>query len=133
MSNNVPNIFVSVIVPVVNDGKRLQICLEALAKQTYPQELYEVIVVDNASDITDNIKDIVVQFNQLVIAYEVIPSSYAASNRGISITKREAICFTDSDSLDLFFPSETQLSFFSSSQCISIMNLQKQIQKLDLF
>lgn len=41
---------VSVIVPVLNDNERLHACLQALEAQTYPKELYEVVVVDNGSE-----------------------------------------------------------------------------------
>ena len=42
--------FVSVIIPVQNDLERLQTCLQALERQSYPQDRYEILVVDNASD-----------------------------------------------------------------------------------
>ncbi|QEC53356.1 glycosyltransferase [Anseongella ginsenosidimutans] len=41
------NIFVSIITPVYNDWDRLAICLKALANQSYPAHLYEIIVVNN--------------------------------------------------------------------------------------
>ena len=41
--------FVSVIIPVFNDSARLKSCLQALEVQTYPQDSYEVIVIDNNS------------------------------------------------------------------------------------
>ena len=44
--------FVSVIVPVFNDEDRIARAVEALIHQTYPNDRYEVIVVDNGS--TDN-------------------------------------------------------------------------------
>ena len=89
--------FVSVIIPVYNDLARVKICLEALEKQTYPQNLYEVIVVDNASDEYPAIKDVVCQFNQAIAAYESRPGSYAARNKGISLAKGDIIAFTDAD------------------------------------
>src|SRR6478672_8526953 len=41
--------FVSVIVPVFNDPVRLRTCLQALGRQSYPRDRFEVIVVDNGS------------------------------------------------------------------------------------
>jgi glycosyltransferase involved in cell wall biosynthesis len=87
--------FVSVIIPVYNDAERLQKCLSALKEQTYPQDLYEVIVVDNASD--KSIEAIVEQYKQAVTTYEKQPGSYAARNQGISLAKGEIFAFTDSD------------------------------------
>ncbi len=89
--------FVSVIVPVFNDAKRLRLCLEALESQTYPKTLFEVIVVDNASDEAVDIKGVVAQFGQAIAAYESTPGSYAARNQGISLAKGEVIAFTDAD------------------------------------
>jgi glycosyltransferase involved in cell wall biosynthesis len=89
--------FVSVIIPVYNDSDRLKFCLQALARQTYPKHLYEAIVVDNGSDENQKIEAVVEQFDRASIAFENIPSSYAARNKGISLAKGEIIAFTDSD------------------------------------
>ncbi|VEP18897.1 conserved hypothetical protein [Hyella patelloides LEGE 07179] len=86
---------VSVIIPVYNDAERLEKCLAALEEQTYPQNLYEVIVVDNASD--KSIVEIVNRYQQASATYEAQPGSYAARNRGISVAKGEIFAFTDSD------------------------------------
>ncbi|MGF1496385.1 MAG: glycosyltransferase family 2 protein [Elainellaceae cyanobacterium] len=87
--------FVSVVIPVYNDSKRLQLCLQALAEQTYPSDIYEVIVVDNAS--TDDIKSAVQPFPQVVLIHESRPGSYAARNKGIATAKGDILAFTDSD------------------------------------
>ncbi len=86
---------VSVIVPVYNDVERLEKCLNALEKQTYPQDLYEVIVVDNASD--ESIVEIVDRYHQASATYEAQPGSYAARNKGMTVAKGEIFAFTDSD------------------------------------
>ena len=93
--NNHYSDFVSVIVPVFNDSERLQKCLEALENQTYPQDLYEVIVVDNGSD--ESVEELVNQFPQAFLTYESKRGSYAARNQGISISRGELLAFTDSD------------------------------------
>ena len=91
------SLFVSAIVPVYNDAERLKICLAALENQTYPKDLYEVIVVDNASDEAQDIKGVVAKFKCAIATYESIPGSYAARNQGISLAKGDIIAFTDSD------------------------------------
>ena len=96
MSNsNLSSLFVSVIIPVYNDSERLKLCLEALENQTYSKDLYEVIVVDNASE--EDIKSIVGQFSQAKYTYESQSGSYVARNKGISIARGEILAFTDSD------------------------------------
>lgn len=39
--------FVSVIIPTYHDWDRLKKCIEALKIQTYPSDLFEVIIVNN--------------------------------------------------------------------------------------
>ncbi|RCJ25517.1 glycosyl transferase family 2 [Nostoc minutum NIES-26] len=87
--------FVSVMIPVFNDSERLELCLQALENQTYSKTLYELIVVDNASE--EDIKSLVSQFSQAKLTYESQPGSYVARNQGISIAKGEILAFTDSD------------------------------------
>lgn len=88
--------FVSIIIPVFNDVERLKLCLQALAQQTYPAHLYETIVVDNGSDRDLDIAGVVAGFGAIA-AVEQTPGSYAARNRGISISKGSIIAFTDAD------------------------------------
>lgn len=86
---------VSVIIPVYNDSQRLKKCLQALEKQTYSKEKYEVLVVDNASE--ENLKDVVEYFSQAWLTVETCPGSYAARNKGISVAQGEILAFTDAD------------------------------------
>jgi glycosyltransferase involved in cell wall biosynthesis len=86
-----------VIIPVFNDAARLKFCLAALETQSYPQSHYEVIVVDNGSDNDQDIQGVVAGFKQAIVTQELIPGSYAARNKGISLAKGEIIAFTDAD------------------------------------
>lgn len=87
--------FVSVVIPVYNDARRLKKCLRVLENQTYIKTGYEVIVVDNGSK--ENIETVVKPFRQARLTYEASPGSYAARNKGISVSKGDIIAFTDSD------------------------------------
>jgi glycosyltransferase involved in cell wall biosynthesis len=89
--------FISVIIPVFNDSERLKTCLQLLENQTYSENSYEIIVVDNASN--ENISKIVQKFGQTTIIYESHQGSYAARNKGISVAKGSVIAFTDVDCL----------------------------------
>jgi glycosyltransferase involved in cell wall biosynthesis len=87
--------FVSVIIPVFNEGARLHLCLDALATQTYPKNRYEVIVVDNGSDHPPVwVRD---EYPKVVFVEESRPGSYAARNRGVGLAKGEVLAFTDGD------------------------------------
>jgi len=43
------NVPISVIIPYFDIQKELDICLKSLAEQSFSKDLYEVIIVDNAS------------------------------------------------------------------------------------
>ena len=87
--------FVTIIIPVYNDSKRLQQCLNLLERQTYPQAFYEVIVVDNNS--TEDLQPVVNQFAQAKYIVEKTPGSYSARNTGLAVAKGAILGFTDSD------------------------------------
>ena len=58
-----PELFLSVVIAARNEEKTLPLLLQALARQTYPQRLYEVIVVDDFS--TDGTAAAVKNFDSL--------------------------------------------------------------------
>lgn len=86
--------FVSVVIPVLNDEKRLEICLKALTNQTYPKSCYEIIVVDNGS--FQSLAPLASRYG-VNLFLEKQPGSYAARNTGIRHSKGEIIAFTDAD------------------------------------
>ena len=53
---------VSVLVPARNEENNIISCLESLHSQSYPKELYEVIIIDDNS--TDNTSDLVQEYIQ---------------------------------------------------------------------
>jgi glycosyltransferase involved in cell wall biosynthesis len=57
--------FISVVVPALNEEKYVGKCLSSLRAQSYPRELYEIIVVDNAS--TDRTAEIARGFGVKVV------------------------------------------------------------------
>jgi glycosyltransferase AglE len=87
--------FVSVIVPVYNDPKKIEICIKKLLRQTYPKNKYEIIIVDNNS--TDKTPKVVRKYPVKLFFEKNIQSSYAARNKGLKKAKGEIIAFTDSD------------------------------------
>ncbi len=87
--------FASVIIPVYNDVKGLSRCLSALDAQTYPEDRYEVIAVDNNS--TEPIEPVLDQCDQARGAFERTQGSYAARNRGLEVARGEVVAFTDAD------------------------------------
>jgi glycosyltransferase involved in cell wall biosynthesis len=87
--------FVSVVIPVYNDPERLAACLECLARQTYPADRFEVVVVDNGSKAP--VSAICGALSNAVCLSESRAGSYAARNLGVRNAKGEIVAFTDSD------------------------------------
>ena len=97
MSQADPLPFYSVIIPHYNDKEGLSECLSALAQQDFPQEKYEVIVIDDCSaeDYTDYF-----QSHFPFAGFYRQPTNKgpaAARNRGISLAQGTYLVFTDSD------------------------------------
>jgi glycosyltransferase involved in cell wall biosynthesis len=92
---------VSVVVPVLNDAVQICSLLEALLGQSYPQDKFEIIVVDNGS--IDGSRRAVEGFMARrpdiirLLEEREIRGSYAARNAGIRNARGEIIAFTDSD------------------------------------
>lgn len=96
--------FVSVLIPARNESKNIGACLEAVSKQNYPQDKYEVIVIDDRS--TDGTAETARAFESRIPSLKVItvrqtPSGIApkkhALNVGIGESRGEIILCTDAD------------------------------------
>jgi glycosyltransferase involved in cell wall biosynthesis len=86
--------FVSVIIPVRNDAERLAVCLDSLARQTYPAERFEVIVIDNGS--SDDSADVARTAGAKVLVHPGLRVG-ALRNRGVEIAQGEILALVDSD------------------------------------
>lgn len=88
-------ILITIIIPVYNDSEGLRKCLEAISVQRKYIQQSEVIVVDNASDISP--ENIVGAFSFAQYIYEKKAGSYAARNKGMTIARGKYIIFLDAD------------------------------------
>ncbi|NLG71009.1 MAG: glycosyltransferase [Chloroflexi bacterium] len=87
---------VSVIVPVYNGSRTIRDCLEALLAQDYPQDHYEIIVVDNNS--SDATPRLVSAYSRVTLLHQrEVQSSYASRNQGARCARGEILAFTDAD------------------------------------
>ena len=86
---------ISVIVPFYNAEKYIADCIEALLKQRYPTDRYEILMVDNNS--ADRSAEIVKQFPRVKVLVAPKQGAYAARNRAIASARGEIIAFTDAD------------------------------------
>jgi len=108
----------SVIIPMYNNWEQLQICINALDRQTFSQENFEIIVVDNGSSrkkpdkfrLPDNAR----------LEYESEPGSYAARNHGAKFAEGRYLAFTDSDCIPDSAWLNEAFALFEKSKCDSI-------------
>jgi glycosyltransferase involved in cell wall biosynthesis len=90
--------FFSIIVPTFNRPDKLSDCLESLTHLDYPQNCFQVVVVDDGSKVTP--ESVVSRFLNhldvtLLMQTHVGPAS--ARNRGAKKAKGEFLVFTDDD------------------------------------
>ncbi|MDA0524843.1 glycosyltransferase [Methanococcoides alaskense] len=86
---------VSIIAPVYNAEKEVDKLLDSLMNLEYPQDLLEIIIVDNKS--TDNTSEIIKKYPVKRLDENEIQSSYAARNKGIKYANGYLLVFIDSD------------------------------------
>jgi glycosyltransferase involved in cell wall biosynthesis len=93
---------ISVVIPTYNRCSLLKECLQSLEKQTYPCELFEVIVVDDGShDETPMfLKEFTSRSNlKLLNVRQENKGPAAARNAGIRLAQGDRIVFIDDDCL----------------------------------
>ncbi len=91
---------VSIIIPTYNRSDFLSFTLESCINQTYPKDLYEIIVADNNS--TDNTKAVVEEWKAksgVPIKYvmETRQGAHYARNTSAKLSESEILYFTDDD------------------------------------
>ena len=88
----------SIIIPTYNREKILYKCLQALNKQTYPANKFEIIIInDNSTDNTETmIKDIKIK-PDLIYRKQEHSGPAGTRNTGIKLAKGEFIVFIDDD------------------------------------
>lgn len=95
MEKNVAKLpFVSIVIPVKNEGQLLEKCLKSIREMNYPDEKYEIIISDGLS--TDNTREVAESFGAKVVTNEKMTVS-PGRNVGFEASKGELIAFTDAD------------------------------------
>ncbi len=91
--------FISVIIPTRNRADRLACALESLLNQTIPQNKFEVIIVDNASE--DKTKEVAKlylnRFTSLKYFYEPELGLHNCRHKGMLEAKSDILVFCDDD------------------------------------
>lgn len=87
---------VSVVIPHYRDLVGLDLCLKALAAQTYPAADFEIIVADNNSPEGEiEVARVIAGRARLVVVTE--KGAGPARNGGVAVARGELLAFTDSD------------------------------------
>ncbi|GAA3835987.1 hypothetical protein GCM10022226_67200 [Sphaerisporangium flaviroseum] len=90
-----PSLRVSIVVPAYNGQDKLDLALAGLAAQTYPEELLEVVVVDNGSSPALRMPEIRPADTRLIVCDT--PGRANARNAGLAAATGEIIHWLDSD------------------------------------
>ena len=86
--------FVSIVVGIRNEEKFIEECIESLLKLDYPQDSYEIIIVDGMS--TDRTREIVQKYPVKLLLNER-KNVAAARNLGVENARGDLVAFTDGD------------------------------------
>ena len=86
---------VSVVIPTRNEADHLGDCLKSIHALDYPEDLVEVIVVDNGS--SDNTRDIAAEFENVTLLRDDHLRVSGLRNLGSRQAKGEFLAFVDAD------------------------------------
>ena len=105
---------VSVVIPIYNNEKYLNDCLNSVINQSLKN--IEIICINDGS--TDNSLNIIQKFSQLdkriIIINQKNKGSGLSRNRGIKLSRGKFISFLDSD--DMYYDNISLKSIFTSAQ-----------------
>ncbi len=86
--------FVSIIIPCLNSERTILLCLKSIFRMNYPEDRFEVILVDNGS--TDGTLDLIRGFNACFFVRPGVTIS-ALRNFGARHSRGDIFAFLDSD------------------------------------
>jgi len=111
---------VSIIIPMRNEEKNIQLCLDSITGNSYPKEQYEIICIDNGS--TDRTMEVASGYTKNL--YQLPDTTISAlRNYGAQRAQGEYLAFIDSDctadkswlqSASMYFGSESIICFGST-------------------
>ncbi|MFQ5454577.1 MAG: glycosyltransferase [Nitrospirota bacterium] len=86
--------FISIIIPVKNEERFMEYCLQSIKAQNYPEDRYEIIISDGLSDdstpaIAENMGAIVITNHKQTVS--------PGRNIGFEYARGDIIAFTDAD------------------------------------
>jgi GT2 family glycosyltransferase len=86
---------ISVIIPHLNQPDGLEACLRSLGRQALKRSSFQVVVVDNGSEVLPD--TVVARFPGTVLVQELRAGPGLARNRGVAASSGEVLAFIDAD------------------------------------
>jgi len=93
-TENLPS--VSVVIPTLNCGSFLNLCLDSIFNQEYPKELIEILIIDGGS--ADDTLEIAKKYTDKIF-YNPLRTGEAGKAIGVKNAKNELIALIDSDNI----------------------------------
>ncbi len=138
--------FVSVVVAARNEQEHIPALLHALTRQDYPQEKYEIIIVDDASE--DSTAELVNSFQEPRVRllqsqdrHLVLSPKKHAIQTGVNLARGDIILLTDADCLppsgwisgmvSLFTPNVGMVIGFSPAELPQVRRLGEYFLAID--
>lgn len=91
--------FLSLIIPTRNRANYLVGALESISRQSYPQDLFEIVIVDNGS--TDNTKAVcdacLIKLPNLRYYYDTTPGLHIGRHFGMRHARSDILVYADDD------------------------------------
>lgn len=108
----------SIIIPVYNVEKYIEVCIESLYKQNISEDEFEIILINDGS--TDNSLSIIqrfgIQHTNITVISQKNQGLSVTRNNGIKVAKGKYILFVDSDDLIIENSLKTLLDIAYSNQ-----------------
>lgn len=101
MSATLESPYVSVVVPTRARPQFLRNCLESLLNLDYPADRYEIIVVEDGTEVGQEVTEEASRHSPVPVRYRRIPHSGAATSRnvGLQLAGGEVVAFIDDDGM----------------------------------
>jgi glycosyltransferase involved in cell wall biosynthesis len=93
--------YVSVVIPTRARRDMLRLCLESVLAQDYPQDRYEIIVVEDGTDDGEVVVAALAPKSSVPIRYFHLPRSGVAATRNVGLSKSsgDIVAYIDDDAL----------------------------------
>lgn len=89
------SVFISIVIPHLDQAEYLRCCLDSLARQTYDMRQVEIIVVDNGSN--EPPTGICSGLDNARLVEELTPGPGPARNLGVNLSRGAILAFIDAD------------------------------------